>query len=148
MNWEGFTDNTLTIPGTPIPGKYGYRRMTAQEYHNFPAVNAGLLKCRTAAEMFAQLTTEQKDTEALTIGTLVHMITLEPEVSWADRFALAEIPINPRTNQPYGEDTKKGQAAWEQAREDHPGKIIVTQETLKGFLAECRQLHNALTANA
>lgn len=148
MNWEGFTDRTLPLPGTPIPGKLGYRRAHADEYHAFPAVNAGLLKCRTAAEMYAQLTTPQKDTDALTIGTLVHMVTLEPERSWAERFALADIPINPRTEAPYGPDTKKGKAAWEAAKAANPGKIIVTPETLQEYLAECTQLRDALTANA
>lgn len=147
MNWEGFTDQSLPLPGGIIPGKYGYRRMTAEEYHAFPAVNASLLKCRTPAEMFAQLTTPKKDTDALTIGTLVHMVTLEPEVSWAERFALADIPINPKTEAPYGADTKKAKAAWEQAKKDHPGKILVTEETLREYLAECTQLRDALTAN-
>ncbi|MEN3940699.1 PD-(D/E)XK nuclease-like domain-containing protein [Prosthecobacter sp. SYSU 5D2] len=147
MNWEGFTDSTLAIPGTPIPGLWGYRRMSAEEYHAFPAVNASLLKRRTPAEMFAQLTAPHKDTDALTLGTLVHMVTLEPEVSWSDRFALADIPINKKTGAPYGTDTKKAAAAWELAKKENPGKIIVTEDSLRSHMEECRDLRDALLAN-
>lgn len=148
MNWSAYFDQNVTLPGTIIPGTGGYRRMTADEYHGFHAINAGLLKCRTAAEMFAKLTTPQKDTDALTIGTLAHMAYLEPETSWGTRFALADIPINDKTGRPYGEDTKKGQAAWEAARLEHPGKIIVTEETLRDYLATCKELQFALSMNA
>lgn len=147
VNWRGFIDRDLPLPGELIPNLHGYRRMSHEEYLKFPAINAALLKCRTAAEMFAQLNKEHKDTDATTNGTLVHMVTLEPETSWAERFALADIPINPTTGNPYGEETKKGKAAWEQARKDHPGKIIATVETMKGYLDECRVLQFALKAN-
>lgn len=147
MNFPDYTNPDLTLPGEPIPGRFGYRRVSADDYHAFPAVNNSLLKCRTAAEMYAQLTSEHKDTDALTMGTLVHMVTLEPETSWTERFALAEIPCNPTTGRPYGKDTKKGKTAWDEAQSMHPGKIIVTEETLKDYLAECRQLQNALQCN-
>ncbi len=148
MNWTDYTNKDLTLPGTLIPGKFGYRRISAAEYHAFPAISAGLLKCDTPAEMFAKITTPQKDTDALTDGTLVHMAVLEPQTSWASAFALAEIPINPRTGLPYGENTKKGEEAWALAREAHPGKIIVTEESLKEHLKTCRQLQQALHMNA
>jgi hypothetical protein len=147
-NWSGFTDRELPLPGEPIPGRFGYRRVPAADYHAFPALNAGLLKCRTAAEMHAHLTAEHKDTDALTTGTLVHMVTLEPETSWKEKFAVADIPINPTTGNPYGADSKKGKAAWEAARADNPGKIIVTPETFREYMEECKQLQLALMCNA
>lgn len=146
-NWQGYTDRDLPLPGEPIPGRFGYRRVPADEYHAFPAINAGLLKCRTAAEMHAALTTPKKDTDALTIGTLVHMAALEPEASWQEKFAVADIPINDRTGKPYGEDTKKGQAAWAEARALNPGKIIVTPETFRDYMAVAKELQLALMAN-
>lgn len=144
MNWEGFIDPSLTLPGTVIPGLWGYRRCTEQEYRDFPAVNASLLKRKTPAEMYTQLTTPKKDTAALTLGTLVHMVTLEPEVSWGERFAAVDIPINPKTKEPYGQDTKKAKGAWDAAKKEHPDKIVVSPETLLQFLAECRELRDAL----
>lgn len=147
MNFADFTNPDLELPGELIPGRFGYRRVSADDYHAFPAVNNTLLKCRTAAEMFAQITGGQKDTDALTIGTLVHMVALEPETSWATRFALADIPVNPKTERPYGKDTKRGKKAWEEAEAMHPGKIIVTEETLADYLAECRELQYALQCN-
>lgn len=147
INWSGFTDRELPLPGEPIPGRFGYRRVKAEEYHAFPALNAGLLKCRTAAEMYAHLTTPKKDSDALTIGTLVHMVALEPETSWQEKFAVAEIPINERTGKPYGEDTQKGKAAWEVARLANPGKIIVTPETFREYMDACKELQLALMVN-
>lgn len=146
-NWQGYTDRDLPLPGTPIPGRFGYRRVTAEEYHAFPAISAGLLKSRTAAEMFAGLTQAKKDTDALTIGTLVHMAALEPETSWATKFALADIPINNTTGKPYGVDSQKGKAAWEAAAAMHPGKIVVTQETLKEYLDTCASIQRAIAVN-
>ena len=148
--WAAFTQREPlcdSLPGTAIPGTCGYRRCTAEEYFAFPAVNASILKARTAAEMFESLTAPHKDTDALTIGTLVHMACLEPETSWADRFALADIPINPRTEKPYGRDTKKGEEAWKEAVEENPGKIVVTQELLMEYLGTCRQLQQAMACN-
>lgn len=148
MNWEGFTDNTLTLPGQIIPGLYGYRKMSHEDYLAFPAVNASLLKARTAAEMHASLTAPPKESDALTEGTLVHMATLEPEAQWQERFAVADIPINPKTEMPYGKDTKKAEAAWEAAAKAFPGKIIVTPETFHAYMEQCRELQWALTCNA
>jgi len=148
MNWQGFTDSSLALPGEPIPGRFGYRRVPADEYHAFPAVNAGMLKCRTAAEMHAHLTAPHKDTDALTTGTLVHLATLEPEASWQEKFAVADIPINEKTGEPFGEKTKKATKAWEAARLAHPGKIIVTPETFHEYMQECRDLQRALAVNA
>ncbi len=145
--WAAFTDRSLPLPGEPIPGAFGYRRVSADEYHAFPAVNNSLVKCRTAAEMFESLTHTKKDTDALTIGTLVHMACLEPETSWAERFALADIPINPTTGRPYGKDSKKGADAWNEAVEANPGKIVVTEETLRDYLDECRDLQLAMRCN-
>lgn len=147
MNWKGFTDRSLVLPGEIIPGAFGYRRVSADEYHAFPAINAGLMKKTTAAEMFQSLVTPHKDTDALTVGTLTHMAALEPQTAWSDRFALAEIPINPTSGKPYGKDSQKGAAAWELAQLMHPGKIVVTGETLREYLATCTELQRALHAN-
>lgn len=147
MNWSDYTNPNIALPGTPIPGANGYRRVSADEYHAFPAVNASLMKCRTAAEMFAQLTAEQKDTDALTIGTLVHMVALEPESSWQEKFAVADIPINPRTEKPYGKDTKRGAEAWQDAAATNPGRIVVTPETFHEYMEISKDLQRALQAN-
>ncbi len=147
MNWPDFMNPALELPGTPIPGRFGYRRVSEADYRAFPAVNASLLKAKTPAEMFQQLTTPQKQTDALTTGTLVHMATLEPETSWGERFALADIPINPKTGEPYGENTKKAAAAWEEARAENPGKIVVTESTLQEHITQCRNLQMALSVN-
>lgn len=147
MNWEGFIDPSLPLPGEPIKGLFGYRRMSHTDYLAFPAVNASLLKCRTAAEMYASLTAEHRDSEALDIGSLCHMAILEPEANWRDRFALADIPINPKTGEAYGKTTKKALAAVEEATEANPGKIIVSADLLGEYLDVCRDLSYAAQAN-
>lgn len=149
MNWKGFTDHSLTIPGEIIPGAFGYRRIEAAEYHAFPAISATLIKQATAAEMFTYITSPHVDTDALTIGTLTHMAALEPETAWSDRFAMADIPINHSLPipKPYGKDSKKGAAAWELAQMMNPGKIIVTEETLREYLDICSELQRAMRVN-
>jgi len=145
MNWHAYTDRDQTIPGEPIPGRFGYRRMSHEAYLAFPAVSASLLKARTAAEMFAKLTTPEEQKDALTEGTLTHMACLEPETSWKDRFAVADIPINEKTGQPYGPKTKKAAPIWEAARAENPGKIIVTPESFHEYMETCRELQWALS---
>lgn len=148
MNWEAFTDREAVLPGEPIPGRFGYRRMSHEAYLAFPALSASLLKCRTAAEMHATLTQETpKDSAALDIGTLTHMALLEPEANWRARFALADIPINPRTQEAYGKDTKKALAAVAEAAAANPGKIVVSADLLTEYLAICRSLAFAYRAN-
>ena len=147
MNWSAFTDPNVTLPGTIIPGTGGYRRVKAAEYHAFPAISSSLLKKETPAEMFKYLTEEDDDTDAKITGTLVHLATLEPETSWAEFFAVADIPINPKTGEPFGQKTKKASAAWESAKLENPGKIIVTPETFHGYMEETKALQVALSCN-
>lgn len=147
MNWNAYTDRDQVIPGEPIPGRFGYRRMSHEAYLAFPAVSASLLKARTAAEMFAKLTTPEDQKDHLTEGTLTHMACLEPETSWKERFAVADIPINERTGQPFGPKTKKAAPIWEAARAENPGKIIVTPESFHEYMETCRELQWALSCS-
>jgi hypothetical protein len=146
--WAGFTNPDLPLPGVVIPGTGGYRRVSAAEYHAFPAVNASVMKCRTAAEMLATLSAPPRDGPTFVLGTLVRLACLRREQAWADQFALVQPPVNPRTDRPYALDTRRGQDAWAEARAAHPGRILVTEEDFQDHLATCRDLQNALHANA
>lgn len=97
--------------------------------------------------MFHYLCEPDADTDAKITGTLVHMATLEPETSWKEAFAVADIPINPKTKEPYGPKTKKASLIWAKAKEENPGKIVVTPETFHKYMEQCRELQTALACN-
>lgn len=85
-----YFDRAAVLPGAPASAATHigrkYRTVEAATYHAWPAVNAGLLKEPTAAHMLHSLREEENDhyasaagAEALTVGTLTHWATLEPE---------------------------------------------------------------------
>lgn len=84
-NFAPYFDRAAALPGALIAGRK-YRDVPAPLYHAFPAVNAGLLQGPTAAHMLHHLREEDEDhyasdagAKALTVGTLTHWATLEPD---------------------------------------------------------------------
>jgi len=141
----------ITNPSIPIPGevtKWGYRNLSESQYREFPAINASLLKCPTLAEMYALLTGPQKQTPALALGTLADMAILTPEEPWAERFVLADIPINTTTGKAYGADSARALLAVEAAQTANPGKFVVSADALKEMTEELDSLVKAFYASA
>lgn len=141
MNLPDIINPDIPVPG--IPTKWGYRHMTEEEYRDFPAINNSLLKCPTLSEMYSMLTTPQRQTDALAIGTLADMAILTPDEPWRERFALAEIPINPSTGKAYGLDTKKAESAFATARAANPGKFVVSRDLLAEYTVELEEIQTA-----
>ena len=138
-------------PNIPIPGevtKWNYRYMTEREYREFPAINNSLLKCPTLAEMFALLTGPQKQTEALALGTLADMAILTPQEPWTERFAVADIPINPKTGLAYGADTKKAEEAIAATTAANPGKFVASVDAIREMSTELDGIVRAFHASA
>lgn len=141
----------ITNPNIPVPGKlvkWGYREMTEVEYRQFPAINNSLLKCPTLAEMYAMLTTPQKQTEALELGTLADMAILTPNESWSNRFVVADIPKNPKTGEAYGMESKKAQAIVKATREANPGKFVDSLDNIQTLTGELKEIVRAFNASA
>lgn len=141
----------IVNPKLPIPGeltKWGYRYMSEDEYRQFPAINNSLLKCPTLAEMYSLLTAPQKQTDALALGTLADMAILTPQEPWTERFAVADIPINPKTGAAYGADSKKALEAMEAAKEANPGKFVASLDAIKEMTVELGEIVRAFNASA
>lgn len=146
MNLPDILNPDLTVPGTLT--KWNYRNMTEEEYRTFPAINNSLLKCPTLAEMYAMLTQPQQQTEALALGTLADMAILTPQESWLNRFAVADIPINPTTGKAYGPETKKAQDAFETAKLANPGKFVASVDAIRDMTVELNAIVQAFNDSA
>lgn len=110
------------------------QNMPAQEYHSHPSVGASTAKLAHKSIRLYKDAIEgilpNRDTSAQKIGTLVHMAVLEPE-----RFAaqvVSEGPINPKTGNQYGRDTK----AWAEWEAENPDKIVV-DPFIRTMIARC-----------
>jgi len=146
MNLADITNPNLTPPGTLT--KWGYRVCSDLDYHAFPAISNGLIKCPTLAEMYAYLTRPHQQTEALAMGTLADMAILTPNEPWTERFAAADIPINPKTGEAYGPATKKAASAIAEAQAANPGKFVASVDEIRSMTVELRQLTDAFQRSA
>ena len=146
MNLADIINPHLTVPGEEV--QMGYRMMSETEYRHFPAINNSLLKCPTLAEMHALLTAPQKQTDALALGTLADMAILTPAEPWTERFAVADIPINPTTGKAYATASKKAAAAFEAATLANPGKFVASLDAIREMTVELDEIVKAFNANA
>lgn len=113
----------------------GYFPMESDDYHRFPAVNAGLLKHATPAEMLHSLMDDapqgepgevesvEEQKEALTLGTLTHAIILEPWKFQPEHFDKYFV----RFTETKGLNTK----AAKEAILSNPGKLLVTPKLIE-----------------
>lgn len=145
-NLSDILNPDLRVPGTET--KWGYRLMAETEYHSFPAVSSSLLKCATLAEMYAMFTQPGKQTDALALGTLADMAILTPEEPWSERFAVANIPINPTTGKAYGADSKKATEVVSATKAANPGKFVASVDFIRDMTTELDQIVRAFNNNA
>jgi hypothetical protein len=66
----------------------------------------------------------QPETVSLSIGTIIHMAILQPDLF--NQNVVFSGPINPATGNEYGRDTKK----WAEWQNDNPSKIVVDKSLL------------------
>ena len=103
-----------------------YRGVSDEAYFSAKAVNHSTLKTieQSPAHYKIALKKGGRDSDAKRLGALAHMMLFQP-----GRVETATIgpPINARTGNPYGSDTK----AWDEYVAQHPGKLIVSQEEVQ-----------------
>ena len=118
------------------------------DYHSIPALSNSSLSVlkRSPAEFYARFvadppTMASEETDAMRLGSAVHMLALEPE-RFDSEYRIDIGPINPSTGKTYGRDTKKF-ADWlkEQPTTDNR-KIIVENEFAESIeIAKAFQSH-------
>lgn len=108
-------------PANPKPGFY--RHVPAVTYFSANAVNHSSLKLMDKSPAHFNAGGPQKDSDAKRLGSLAHMLLFEPD---AVDGSIVPAPINPRTMEPYGSDTK----AWAEYAAGQPGKLIVSPDEM------------------
>ena len=81
------------------------------DYHAIKALSNSSLSVlkRSPTEFYKRFVTGEmkgQETDAMLLGSAVHMLALEPERFDAE-YVVLDGPINPQTGKPYGRDTKK-----------------------------------------
>jgi len=91
---------------------------------------------------------DSEETDAMRLGSAVHMLALEPEKFGAEYLVL-DGPINPTTGKPYGRDTKKFEA-WLEAEKNANANgrtILIREEFAEGLaIAQSFQSHPEIAA--
>lgn len=92
----------------PCPAPGIYEGVPAAEYHQWAAMHSTALPAWIVSGKEGACAWDgepKKDTAAMRLGRLLHSAILEPE-DFAERFVIADGPINERTGKPFGTDTK------------------------------------------
>jgi len=117
-------------------------------YHSIPALSNSSLSVlkRSPAEFYARFvadppTMQSEETDAMRLGSAVHMLALEPE-RFHDRYLIETGPINPSTQKPYGRDTKRFEA-WLDIRKTETDKTVLIYDEFESSMAiaEAFQAH-------
>jgi hypothetical protein len=126
------------------------------DYHKIDAVSNSMLSLlkRSPWTFYKTYVTtdpaekmESEETDAMRLGSAVHMLALEPEKFGAEYLVL-DGPINPTTGKPYGRDTKKFEA-WlmETASLEDGRTILIREEFAEGLaIAKSFQSHPEIAA--
>lgn len=118
----------------PPPGVYP--GVPFETYLQWDALNHSSLRMMgKTARKFRMAIDEPRDkqTPSKLFGTACHAMLLEPE---RFRESIAPAPINPKTNNPYGSETK----AWADYAEQRPGKIILGPDDITRLAAMQREV--------
>lgn len=78
-------------------------------------------------ERFVSGKQKGEETDAMRLGSAVHMLALEPE-KFDSEYVVLDGPINPRTQAAYGRDTKAFSEWLETAKADESRKIIIRDD--------------------
>ena len=93
--------------------------MNNEQYHAHPAISSSRAKLALESYQLFLDNPKVSPTPSMQLGTLVHMMVLEPD-EFESRI-VATGPVNPKTGQPYGIGTK----AYDTWQEENPDKIVV-----------------------
>ena len=102
------------------------------DYYEIDALsNSSLSVLKRSPQEFCErfVTGDQKgeETDAMRLGSAVHMLALEPE-KFDSEYVVLDGPVNPRTQAAYGRDTKAFSEWLENAKADESRKIIIRDD--------------------
>ena len=108
------------------------------DYHSIDALSNSSLSVlkRSPAEFYARFiakTMKSEETDAMRLGSAVHMLALEPE-RFHDHYVIDTGPINATTGKPYGRDTKRFEA-WLEIRKTETDKTVLIYEEFESSMA-------------
>lgn len=121
------------------------------DYHSIDALSNSSLSVlkRSPTEFHARFiakTLRQEETDAMRLGSAVHMLALEPE-RFDSEYAIVEGPINPSTGKPYARDTKKFQVWLDQEMMQQTRKVLLASEFAESIeIAKAFQSHPTIAA--
>lgn len=106
------------------------RNIPEAEYRAIDAINvSALVHMDRSPAHFIHAYRHPTRSAAMDLGTLAHMAILEPRRFGSE--VVRGAPINPKTGEPYGRDTK----AWSAFEAEHPGKRFVTDAEAESIAA-------------
>ena len=115
------------------------------DYYEIDALsNSSLSVLKRSPQEFHErfVTGKQKgeETDAMRLGSAVHMLALEPE-KFDSQYVVLEGPINAKTGNPYGRDTKAFTEWLEAASVDETRKVLI-REDFESSLNIARAFHS------
>lgn len=114
------------------------------DYYEIDALSNSSLSVlkRSPQEFYERFVTgnqKGEETDAMRLGSAVHMLALEPE-KFDSEYVVLDGPINPRTQAAYGRDTKAFSEWLENAKADESRKIII-REDFENSIAIAQAFH-------
>lgn len=118
--------------------------LTFAEYRELPGVNYHSLRdfCENPRLWHEGWFDRRPETPAIKLGTQIHTLLLQGSSAFWTRYARFDPPVNPKTENPYGPETKTYKEALLEWHREHPGTEPVppeTVETLSRILNETRR---------
>lgn len=121
-------------------------RWVVSDYHSIDALSNSSLSVlkRSPTEFHARFiakTLRQEETDAMRLGSAVHMLALEPR-KFDAYYRIETGPINPSTGKPYGRDTKRFEAWLDQESGEDARIILLDDEFAESIeIAKAFQSH-------
>jgi exodeoxyribonuclease VIII len=121
-------------------------RWVVSEYHSIDALSNSSLSVlkRSPTEFHARFiskTLKTEETDAMRLGSAVHMLALEPE-RFDEEYWISTGPINASTGKPYGRDTKKFADWLAEVEANDKRKLILQDEFAESIeIAKAFQSH-------
>ena len=121
------------------------------DYHAIKALSNSSLSVlkRSPTEFYKRFITgemKSQESEAMLLGSAVHMLALEPE-RFDAQYVVIHGPINPQTGKPYGRDTKKFSQWLDAEMTLQTRKVLVREEFANSLaIAKAFQAHPTIAA--
>ena len=153
LSWElyGFDSRRRIWFGV----RYFYGSQKMSNYHEIKSLSNSSLSVlkRSPTEFYKRFITGEmkgQESDAMLLGSAVHMLSLEPERFDAE-YRIESGPINPQTSKPYGRDTKKFESWLQEVESFHDPfenrKILIREEFAESLaIAKAFQAHPTIAA--